>query len=253
MINISDLNQYASKSKMDRFTVLREYLQIVFLNTFFRLSKGSSIVFKGGTSLRLMYGSLRYSEDLDFNTTLEKGDLQKLLEQTLIESGKYLPGLSYKELKTIKGYSGKIHFVSEVAPMPLTVKLDFSMREKTIEKYESTISTEFPIKTHSLVVTMTEAEILAEKIRTVFQREKGRDIYDIWFLLNKKTPLNSRLVNTKFKLINKKFSLDEVRKHILGFNKNVLEKDLFKFLPFDQRTIVKNLPEIVADKLKRAG
>jgi len=36
-------------------------------------------------------------------------------------------------------------------------------------------------------------------------------------------------------------------------NKKVLEKDLFKFLPFDQRTIVKNLPEIVADKLKRAG
>ncbi|MBU1016600.1 nucleotidyl transferase AbiEii/AbiGii toxin family protein [Patescibacteria group bacterium] len=252
MIDSITLQGYAKKYKMDRFTVLREYLQIVFLNNFFKLSKPSEIFFKGGTALRLMYDSPRFSEDLDFNTTLKKENLLDLVAKAVTESKKVLPGLNSRELKTLQGYSAKLYFPTEIAPMPLTVKLDFSEREKTIQKMERTISTELPVQNYSVIVAMSMQEILAEKFRTIFQRDKGRDLYDIWYMLNKKVPVNIDLVNTKMKLIDKKFKIEEIEARIAGFETSILKKDTFKFLPLDQRGIVAKLPELILEKLKEA-
>jgi len=250
MIDSVTLQEYAKKYKMDQFTVLREYLQIIFLNNFFKLSKPGDIFFKGGTALRLMYNSPRFSEDLDFNTALKKNTLLDLVEKAVTESKKALPGLNSKELKTIQGYSVKLYLPTEIAPMPLTVKLDFSKREKTLQKQEKTIATELPVQNYSVIVVMSMQEILAEKFRTIFQRNKGRDFYDIWYILNKKVPINIELVNIKMKLIDKKFTMEEIKAKVESFNKSILKKDIFKFLPLDQRDIVAKLPELILEKLK---
>ena len=48
------------------------------------------------------------------------------------------------------------------------------------------------------IVSMNINEILAEKGRAVFTREKARDVYDIWFILNKKNAeKNEELINKK--------------------------------------------------------
>ena len=47
------------------------------------------------------------------------------------------------------------------------------------------IPSEYPeIRNRILVRTMDEEEILAEKVETLLNRGKGRDLYDVWFLLN---------------------------------------------------------------------
>ena len=47
--------------------VVREYWEVVLLNRLFESPGGKDLVFKGGTALRLAYGSPRFSEDLDFS------------------------------------------------------------------------------------------------------------------------------------------------------------------------------------------
>jgi len=66
------------------------------------------------------------------------------------------------------------------------------------------------------VFVMPAEEILAEKIKAIFKRDKPRDVYDLWFLLKKGTRINLSLINKK---LHNKFNypffikrLDEKRK-----------------------------------------
>ena len=65
----------ANKQEIDAYTILREYIQIRFLDIFFRVVKPKTIFFKGGTALRLLYGSERFSEDLDFTVPSKENPL----------------------------------------------------------------------------------------------------------------------------------------------------------------------------------
>lgn len=67
------------------------------------------LTFQGGTCLRLCYGAVRYSEDLDFTTALdlEESDLagfQELLSDSL--RSKYDMGVRVKDPKKIKHFEG---------------------------------------------------------------------------------------------------------------------------------------------------
>src|SRR3989344_1436129 len=47
--------------------IAREYFQHVFLSELYKLPEAENLLFKGGTALRIIYGSPRFSEDLDFS------------------------------------------------------------------------------------------------------------------------------------------------------------------------------------------
>lgn len=70
MISETQLEQLSQYFKVDKFTIFREYLQTLFLNYLYKEKLAEKIFFKGGTCLHLCYNSPRFSEDLDFLTTL---------------------------------------------------------------------------------------------------------------------------------------------------------------------------------------
>lgn len=250
MIDQATLQIYARQYKIDIFTVLREYLQILLLNQFYQIITDDQLVFKGGTALRLIYGSPRFSEDLDFNSKLNSQELRKLITKAVEEVQKTIPDLSFREIKSLAGFSAKVYLPTSFAPIPLTIKLDFSKREKTYQIFESTIPTVLPISSFYLVKTMAEEEILAEKLRTIFQRQKGRDIYDIWYLLNKKVSINRKLVTSKYKMLGSKYDSTKVIARVNHYKPKQLEKDLLMFLPQDQRHMVKKMQEMIVRQLK---
>src|SRR3990167_7676647 len=47
--------------------IVREYAQHLFLAELYQLPGSEKLLFKGGTALRIVYGSPRFSEDLDFS------------------------------------------------------------------------------------------------------------------------------------------------------------------------------------------
>ena len=47
--------------------IVREYFQHIFLGELYKLPDAEKLLFKGGTALRIIYGSPRFSEDLDFS------------------------------------------------------------------------------------------------------------------------------------------------------------------------------------------
>jgi len=78
--NPMSLKELATIFKIDEYSIFREYLQLLFLSYLYQEKKANKLFFKGGTALRLIFGSPRFSEDLDFSTTYSDSEITKLLK-----------------------------------------------------------------------------------------------------------------------------------------------------------------------------
>jgi len=250
MITQQQLHNLANKYKIDKYTILREYLQIVFLKELYSCSESQNIYFKGGTAIHLFLGSFRFSEDLDFTSTISQKDLLSIL--SLIEKNMNLeiPGVKLnKIIKKTNSLTARINYYVKEINYPITVKLEYSLREKPLTKKMTVLETDYPVVPYPLVVHLSWEEILAEKIRAIFIRAKGRDLFDLWFLLSKGIQIDEKIVNAKMKFYNKKFDYTEFRKKIESFDQNEVFLDLNKFLPVTHRKIIKDLKNLILAKL----
>ncbi len=178
MIDQNQRKQFAAKYQISEYTILREYVQILFLDEFYQNKIVKQTYFKGGTAIRLLFGSPRFSENLDFSSKQTSAILEKAVFSTVKNLRSVLPNLTVKNLKTLQGYSAKLYFPTEISSQPLTVKLDFSLRENILETTTGAVETELPIKILSVVEHLSEKELLAEKIHALINRRKGRDIFE---------------------------------------------------------------------------
>src|SRR3989344_1332992 len=68
MITIGMFDKLARQYQTSVFpNIIREHFQHVFLGELYKLPEAKQILFKGGTALRIIYNSPRFSEDLDFS------------------------------------------------------------------------------------------------------------------------------------------------------------------------------------------
>src|SRR3989344_2510398 len=81
MITAETIQALARKYQTEEINIWREYFQHLFLSYFFRQEHADKIYFKGGTALRFIYQSPRFSEDLDFSSSLKD---TKKIEQAVI-------------------------------------------------------------------------------------------------------------------------------------------------------------------------
>jgi len=70
MISNEALQALATKLQTTELNVRREYFQHLFLSYFYQQPLTDRIYFKGGSALRMLYHSPRFSEDLDFSSSV---------------------------------------------------------------------------------------------------------------------------------------------------------------------------------------
>ena len=77
-----EAERLAREQKISVDQIIREEWEMKILQLFFDTTTGKKVLFKGGTALRLGYGSPRYSEDLDFSVIngkkITNSDMQDL-------------------------------------------------------------------------------------------------------------------------------------------------------------------------------
>jgi len=182
-----------------------QHLFLFFLST----HTSNELVFKGGTALQKCYGLNRFSEDLDF-TVNKKINLEKPLNKIKENFDVFGFPATLKHVKSkltknyklkIKGplYNGSERTIS-------SLRIEISLRKDLILKPEvkEIIPAYHDIQPYTVFV-MNINEILAEKVRSIMQREKARDVYDLWFLLNKKAKPNIGLIQRKLQIFNLNF------------------------------------------------
>lgn len=201
MISIEELSQIKEKRKTTLYYEEKEYLQYIFLHAISKYS--SSFIFKGGTCLRICYDFERASEDLDFSTQLNNQKIKKIVKECLknfellnIEHEIYSEKEYQKNSRIEIRFKGPLYNGSKASTN--TLKIDFN-KNKTKNKVAKAIPKTFSDIPVFTINTLSEKEILAEKIRTLINRGQARDLYDIWMLLQTKTQIDLTLLKQKIK------------------------------------------------------
>lgn len=194
MLSLDELvTWYPENQRSHRQHILREYLQCKILGIIFSEPEyTNSLCFLGGTCLRLVHGNTRFSEDLDFdNRGLDQEEFQKISEG--IQKGLEREGYEV-EMKTV--YKGAFHcyvripgllFKEQLSGHPgekILIQLDTEPQHFEFEP-EQFILNRFDVFTEIPVTPLPI--LLAQKLYAIINRKrsKGRDFYDVVFLLSK--------------------------------------------------------------------
>lgn len=172
--------------------IAREYLQARILGALQRTGAVIPLAFHGGTALRLLYASPRYSEDLDFalERAREQYDFRAYLHaiRSTFEAEGYAVTLKVSDQKTV--HSAFIRFAGlpyELGLSPhrdevLAVKIEVDTNPPAGATLATTVIRRYvmlQLQHHD------RASLLARKLHALLQRPhtKGRDLYDLlWYL-----------------------------------------------------------------------
>ena len=237
MIARENIELLTRKYQTDVITVWREYFQHLFLSYFYQQEHADKIFFKGGTALRLLYKSPRFSEDIDFSSTLQEVfSIETIVIATLAEIARERIQVDIKDATpTTGGYLAVLVFKNNGDTMP--IRLEISLRtNKNIGQF-STVSGDFlPPYT---VFQLTEQQLVNEKIAALLSRQKPRDFYDTYFLLR-----NNMISEKNSELLQKILAL--VQQTTIRF-----DNELKRYLPKSHWMIIRDFKQTLEREIKR--
>ncbi|MBW6484240.1 MAG: nucleotidyl transferase AbiEii/AbiGii toxin family protein [Vicingaceae bacterium] len=248
MLSIKEIeNHYPDNLKPFKRFILREYLQYKILEIIFDSPFANKLCFLGGTCLRIVHNQQRFSEDLDF-------DNFNLTENEFLEVASYIE----KQLKK-EGYEvefknvlrGSFHCYIKFPNILFNERLTGHVEEKILIQLdtepqnfvfepETVILNKFDVFT-SVFTTPTDI-LLAQKCYAVINRKrnKGRDFYDIVFLLGKNVLPNYDYLNLKLGINNSLKLKEAILEACSKINMQEMANDVapFLFYPKDVKKVL---------------
>ena len=247
MITLEQLTTLTKTFKTNEATILREYLQLIFLNALYGFPNSQKIVFKGGTAIHLIFMAPRFSEDLDFTVDMGTQEFETLIKRVFNQLK--IEGFIFKPRSTPVGKRFLISHTLPNSRLKTFINLDFSFREKVFQSQNSIIKTDLPVLFSSLVTHMSKDEIYAEKIRALLNRQKGRDLYDLWYLCTQHAKLDLTMIQAKLDYYQMKYNKNEILKRVNLFDQKEFVRDLRPFVTIGERSKLDNLFIYIKDFL----
>ena len=248
MLNITDLQQEAQRQGVSLHVVLKEKVQKILLYGMFEQGFFPSLVFQGGTALRLFYGGTRYSEDLDFVLAKPDKDFLSKLPEKLkglknpVE--KFLPLGAEVQLRVQKKTSTFHCYVLSIRLEGLPAKDKTPIEIANVPSYDPQIKMiqDADLGLSPAVSVESPQEILSDKICAFGDRKyvKGRDLWDIFFLKTTlRVGVNEAVRSMVLKKIQDYGSEEQVFRHkfkerLADLQKDgtpILKAEMDKFLP----------------------
>jgi len=237
MLDLKEIEQYYPDNLRGfKKNMLREYLQYKILEIIFNSKVANKLSFLGGTALRIVYNNTRFSEDLDFdNFGLTKKDFIYLVD----EIKNQLMELGY-QVETRNVFKGayrcyikisKILFDNHISALKgekMMIQVDTAPHD-FVYNSDKKILNKFDVFTQIFVSPVDI--LLSQKIYAVFNRKraKGRDFFDVVFLL-KKTKPNYKYLEKKIGVKNNRELKQKLLKHLDSLDLKELAKDVQSFL-----------------------
>ena len=160
---------------------------------------GRSLAFRGGTALYKLYltPAARYSEDIDL-VQVEAGPAGAVMDAIQATLNPWLGKPSWKQTQ------GRVTFrygfeASGPPPLKMRLKIEINTREYMAvlghARHEFAVRSRWFERTAS-VLTFELDELLATKLRALYQRKKGRDLFDLAVALGDERTDPERVVQT---------------------------------------------------------
>lgn len=178
--DIAKWQEYApwkSFSQVEQDLVISRTLVEIFSDDFLR----ENLAFRGGTALHKLYlhPAPRYSEDIDL-VQIKEGPIKPIMQRL----GEVITFFEEPRNTKIGGHGAKAlyRFHSEYEDIRLRLKLEINCKEH----FNVLPWVEFPYEVHSdwfsgkaHIRTYDINELLGTKLRALYQRSKGRDLFDL--------------------------------------------------------------------------
>src|SRR3989344_1161614 len=209
MISMEALEKLSRKCQMGVFpNIVREYFQHVFLAELYKLPDAEKLLFKGGTALRIIYGSPRFSEDLDFS----------------------LFGVAQKEIKSFVERIF-VHVLAEAELAGIKVEPGNKIGATSGGYFGVAAFRMFEFPPAYNLIHLPQAEIVEEKIfDALIQRKKPRDFYDLYIIMRK-----------GMLSVDQKKRLGPIKSGVVADAKQInFKTELGAFLPIDQQGIIRD-------------
>jgi len=230
------IKEYAEPLQGYERAIVREFLQVKILQAIFESKQASMLSFLGGTALRIVHGNSRFSEDIDldnfglswqaFGELIQRVKLFLELEGFLVETSMVAKDAFHCDLR----FPELLHDqgLSPHQQEKILIQLDTVAQGYTYTP-EIKILNKFDVFTEIRVTPLNV--LLSQKIFTAVNRKrpKGRDFYDITFLLSKTRP-DFGFIHQKMGITSPESLREELLLKIDGFNFPALAEDVAPFL-----------------------
>ncbi len=218
MITKKELQDFARLKNLTLGNAEKDYLIDIALLSISKNTK-NELIFKGGTCLYKFYKLSRFSEDLDFSLTKDI-DVNKLIEKILLDFQRFginavqhlkkEPHNSVLITLRIQGplFTGNTRTYSSLG-------IDINLKSSVVLEPELlACNSIYPELPSINVLSMNPKEIFAEKIRAIMTRTRARDLFDLYFLLNKGVYSDKKLIEEKMEYYNQEFDIKKLNLRI---------------------------------------
>jgi predicted nucleotidyltransferase component of viral defense system len=182
------------------------------------------LAFRGGTALnKLIFPKpLRYSEDIDMNR-LENSEAGPILDAIRESLKDLFPNIKPKSKRTKLSIKLIYSYPSTIDGGTRNLKIEINVREtipqKPLEQFPFAVTSNF-FSGSATIISFNREEMIGTKIRALYQRSKGRDLFDL-FELSKLDFNWDNIVDSFLKLENIDVTGKDFEK---DFEKNLTEK-----------------------------
>lgn len=164
-------------AQVEQDLVISRALVAIFSDDFLK----EHLTFRGGTALHKLYlnPAPRYSEDIDL-VQIKPGPIKPIMERL----AEVITFFEQPRSTQVRGHGAKAmyRFTSEYEGIPLRLKLEINCKEH----FNVLDWVDFPFKVESEwftgkteIRTYSINELLGTKLRALYQRSKGRDLFDL--------------------------------------------------------------------------
>lgn len=255
MLELKQLEQfYKLSAQISKRNILREYLQYLILEIIFDTSCANKFSFIGGTAIKIIYGSDRFSEDLDFdNFGLSEKEFKNCIDKIkkqLINKGlrietkiscKGAMRCYLKFLQILYDYG-----ITKNKKEKLVIQLD-TTRQNFKFKPDLKIINKFAV--FSQVRVNPLPIIFSQKIDAVLERKRllGRDLYDLVYLSSLSSP-NKKYLRKKVGSGDGDKIKTLIKKRIAKHDLSTLAKDIRPFVSSKEKLkVVENFDSWLRD------
>ncbi|OHB76674.1 MAG: hypothetical protein A2Z34_12065 [Planctomycetes bacterium RBG_16_59_8] len=240
--------------------ILREYLQLLTLRELYHLTDGRKFFFTGGTYLRLVHQTKRFSEDLDFNVAeIDQSGFENVMRKVLSSLGN--EGLT---AKLDFAHWGNLFVAELIFPdveKTCGIRSAYSKKEGILIKVEAN-RPRWKIKRETLVVAgfgymfpvvCTErGALFADKIDALVNKNRARHLFDILFMLSRKYQVDTHVLES-LGIAERPF--DVILKRVQSFSYRELKKQADSLRPFlfdeKEADIIVNAPAIAKQLIEQ--
>ncbi|MEW5936331.1 MAG: nucleotidyl transferase AbiEii/AbiGii toxin family protein [Candidatus Thermoplasmatota archaeon] len=195
MLTSGELKRYAHMRRLKRIdSIWKDYLQDLVLHLLYRHTP--SLVFRGGTCLWKVYKGDRFSEDLD----LRAENIPEGIAEYLAGELEYL-GFSVRILKrklTANMLFLSFGITSRAHPREITISVELLASEGALESVErAIIASPYPDIPPIEVLVPKLEELALDKVSSIYDRDKARDVHDLYILLKRGARPDPKLLRSR--------------------------------------------------------